>query len=202
MTPFADVASSASLCLLCLSLSVTNGLRAPTQPSASNGGVTIFYSYFISDGATYTVVGNLTLTTSSAFATNKDSLGNPYQTIVSVTGTRTYTYLPNNTVLTSTVSGVSTAAYPSADARFYPYALLSSSPGVYTLNTAPLWDYEGLEFAVSPSIPQLGRYPGSGTQYNATSLYYNAPETTAVLVDGYYVTLPLVALQQQTYSFQ
>ena len=74
-------------------ITFTNGLRPPTQPSASNGALRIQYSYSISDGVNYTVQGNLTISTASAFATLKDQLGNPYQQVVNVTGIRTYTYL-------------------------------------------------------------------------------------------------------------
>ena len=182
-------------------LTFTNGLRVPTQPSGANGGTTIRYSYSISDGVSYRVQGNLTLTASSAFATNTDLLGNPYQSITAVTGTRLYTYLPTGATVTSIVSGVTTGAYPNADQRFYPYALLASAPGVYSPNTAPFFDFDGLEFGISPSAPANGNAPGSGTQYNATSVYFTTPVTTAVLTEGYYTALPVVTYQTQSYSF-
>ena len=75
-------------------ITFTNGLRPPTQPSVSNGGTRISYSYFISDGVTYSVQGNLTLTTSSAFGNNADLLGNPYQIVTNVAGSRLYTHIP------------------------------------------------------------------------------------------------------------
>jgi hypothetical protein len=68
-------------------ISFTNGLRVPTQPSTFNGAVLFSYSYFISDGSTYSIQANLTISTSSAFATTKDQLGNPYQTVTNVVGT-------------------------------------------------------------------------------------------------------------------
>ena len=182
-------------------LSFTNGLRAPTQPSSSNGAVRIAYSYFISDGVNYTIQCNLTLTASSAFATSQDTLGNPYQTITGVTGTRVYTYLPTGAKVTSTVSGLTTGSYQFADQRFYPYALLSAAPGVYTMTTAPFVDYDGIEFGINPVAPQAGAAPGTGTQYNATSIYLESPQaTTAVLTDGYFISLPLIQYQQQTYT--
>ena len=101
--------------LPCVFLSVTNGLRAPTQPSVSNGALVFRYSYQISDGATYIVSGNLTVSTSSQFATNIDPLGNPYQIVTNVTGTRTYTHIPTGSQITSTVTGLSKAAQPLAD---------------------------------------------------------------------------------------
>jgi hypothetical protein len=58
-------------------ITFTNGLRPPIQPSASNGAVHVFYSYSVSDGVSYIVQGNLTMTMNSAFATTQDALGNP-----------------------------------------------------------------------------------------------------------------------------
>ena len=164
-------------------ITFTNGLRPPTQPTVSNGGVHVYYSYFISDGVTYSVQANLTFTTASAFGNNHDSLGNPYQNVIGVTGTRAYKYFPTNSTLISTINGLSTIAYNNADQRFYPYALLGASPGVYSINTAPFFDYDGVEFNLSPSVPKLGLPVGQGTQYNATSLYFTTSETTAVLTE-------------------
>ena len=152
-------------------------------------------------GVNYSVSGNLTFTTTSAFANTADSLGNPYQTVISVNGTRLYTYLPTGAQLRSTVSGVTTSAYANADQRFYPYSLLGAAPGVYFQNTAPFFDYDGVEFGVSPPVPALGSPLGLGTQYNATSLYFTTSEATAVLTEGYYLSLPVVTYQQQSYSF-
>ena len=181
-------------------LTFTNGLRAPTEPSASNGAVQFNYSYTVSDGATYLVQGNLTITTTSAFATQKDQLGSPYQTVINVTGTRLYTYLPTGAVLLSSVNGISTAANANADQRWYPYALLSSAPGVYSMTTAPFLDFDGLEFNVSPSIPVNGSPPGVAPLYTATSVYFSTPEPTAVLTENYYYHLPIIRLQQQIYT--
>ena len=182
-------------------ITFTNGLRQPTQPSASNGALRISYSYFISDGATYSVQGNLTITTASAFATTKDMLGNPYQTVVNVTGSRTYTYLPTQTRLTSIIHGLSQSVSVLATQRFYPYPLLSSAPGVYTMNTAPFFDADGLEFAVAPSIPANGSPSGTGTQYTASTLsIITTPNMVAVLTEGVYNNAPLLNLQTQSYT--
>ena len=183
-------------------ITFTSGLRTFTEPTSSNGGPIISYSYFISDGRTYSVQGNLTLTAASGFASTQDQLGNPYQTIVNATGTRLYTYLVDGSTLASRVTGLSTAGRPGADQRFYPYALLSSAPSVYTLSTAPFFDFNGVEFAISPAAPVNGLPIGSGTQYSATELYFTTPEPTAVLTEGYYATMPLTTLQQQYYSFR
>ena len=181
-------------------ITFTNGLRQPTQPSVSNGATRLAYTYFISDGSSYSVQGNLTISTTLAFATTKDMLGNPYQTVTNVVGTRLYTYLPTNTQLLSQVNGLSLAAYPRADQRFYPYTLLASGPGVYSVNSAPFFDNNGIEFAINPPAPVAGLPPGYGTLYNATSLYFTTQITTAVLTEGFYLDLPLSTLQTQTYA--
>ena len=158
------------------------------------------YFYSVSDGLTYRVSGNLTITCTSGFASQVDQLGNPYQTIVNVTGTRLYTYLPTGAQILSTVSGLSTAASALPSQRWYPYALLSAAPGVYTMNTAPFLDREGVEFSLSPSVPVNGVAPGVGVQYSATTVYYSTPEPSAVLSEGYYVNQPLINFQQQIYT--
>ena len=61
-------------------------------------------------------------------------------------------------------------------------------------------DYDGIEFNISPSAPENGVAPGQGTQYNATSVYIESPETEAVLTEGYFTNLPLVSLQVQIFS--
>ena len=183
-------------------ITFTNGLRQPTQPSSSNGATRFTYSYFISDGATYSVVANLTISTTSQFAVTKDALGNPYQTVVNVTGTRLYTYLPAMTPLLSTVTGVAVGTFASADQRFYPYSLLASSPGVYSTSTAPFFDFNGIVYSVSPSVPVDGTAPGVGTQYNTVRLFFSTPITTAILTEARYNNPPLVSLQQQQYTLQ
>ena len=181
-------------------ISFTNGLRPPTQPSVSNGAMVFTYSYSVSDGVTYVVSGNLTITCTSQFASLTDQLGNPYQIVTNVQGTRLYTYLPNGAQILSTVSGLSEAAYALASQRFYPYALLSASPGVYTMSTAPFLDHQGVEFNIVPSAPVNGLAPGVGVQYNATTVYFTTPEPSAVLTEGYFINQPLINLQYQLYT--
>ena len=181
-------------------LTFTNGLRAPTQPFASNGAAHFSYAYSLSDGATYHVQTSLTVSADSAFATSQDALGNPYQTVVAVTGTRTYTYLPTGAQVTSTVTGLSTATSASADQRWYPYSLLASPPGIYSMNTAPYLDYDGLEFAISPSAPANGAAPGQGTQYGAVSVYMTTTAESGLLEEGNSLTQPSVQLQTQSYT--
>ena len=192
-------------------ITFANGQRAPINPSFANGGKTIQYNYFVSDGATYSITTNLTLTTDGAMANAVDALGNQYQNIIGVTGTRVYRYLPTNQIVSSTVSGLS-SHYATADQRFYPFALLGSGAGIYTINTAPFVDYDGIEFNISPAAPAAGLPPGQGTQYTATSVYTESRELSPVLVDGYLYPssglqvsgvgtgVPLQSLQQQQYA--
>ena len=178
-------------------ITFTNGLRTPTQPSSFNGGVHITYSYFVSDGETYSVATNLSLTAASAFATLKDQLGNPYQIVVNVTGSRTYIHLPTGAALTSQVSYASRS--PPLTLRFYPYTLLSSSPGVYTPNTAPYLDGDGITFAIQPSAPINGNKPGIGPQYNATTIAFVTYMDGVILNEANYISAPSPSLQQQQY---
>ena len=178
-------------------ITFTNGLRQPTQPSSSNGAFHFLYSYFLSDGATYTVSVNLSITTSSQFAA-ADALGSPYQNITAMMGTRTYTWLATNTAITSTVT------FPTgAVNRFYPYTLLASSPGVYSINTAPFLDASGLTFSISPSAPALGAAPGSGAQSSSIQVQVAAFNGLIIqLNEAAYTHLPSSALQQQSYTLQ
>ena len=185
-------------------ISFTNGLRPPTQPVAANGGATITYHYYVSDGRTYSVACNLTLTASSAFATLEDQLGNPYQNIIAAAGTRVYTYLTTNAQVVSSITGLSNSpsALPSATPtqRFYPYSLLASSPNVYTTNTAPFLDQGGLQLSISPSAPTTGAAPGTGQQYSSMRVYMETTTDTAVLADGVYTTVPDIIYQQQVHT--
>ena len=137
-------------------LTFTNGLRVPIEGNVGSSAVRFTYSYYISDGATYSVQGNLTFTATSQFPSTADLLGNNYQTIANITGTRTYTHFPSNQRLISQVTGLSSVIFPYADQRWYPYALLVSAPGVYTTDTAPFLDQDGVEFAISPPAPVTG----------------------------------------------
>ena len=181
-------------------ISFTNGLRQPTEPNAKNGAQHLQYSYTLSDGVSYSVQCNLTLTASSAFATLQDLLGNPYQLIVNITGTRLYTYLPTRQSLLSQVS-FQPSLYGNGNMtqRFYPYSLLAAAPGVYTGNSAPFLDAEGLTFSLSPAVPVNGAAVGTGTLYSSTTVHvsaYNSSQTQ--LNEVSFLTLPLPARQLQT----
>ena len=181
-------------------ITFTNYLRPPSQTSASNSAQVTSYSYFISDGATYSVTTNLTLTANMGFSTSQDELGNVYQTIIDITGTRIYNFLASTGTgpcqVNSVVSGLSTVVDSTASQRWYPFALLGAPPGFYTTNTAPYLDGEGLEFAVSPSVPANGDPAGcSGGTYAAVNVLMQATVNNAVLTEG--GLLPLSSLQQQ-----
>ena len=183
----------------------TNGLRSPTQPSVANGGLHVYYSYSISDGVTYSVQTNLSITTNSPFATTQDMLGNPYQTVVSITGSRTYTLLPYGITLMSAIVGIansSASATPHADQRFSPYAFLASAPGVYQINNAPFLDSAGLSFLVSPAVPPNGQLGGAMSGVVSVFLSLNSSSSTATLTESPTSTNPpLMSLQRQAYSF-
>jgi hypothetical protein len=175
-------------------ISFVNGLRAPTQPTASNGAERFAYSYRISDGATYSVTCQLTVTATSGFATTTDQLGNPYQEVLSVVGNRTYVYLPTQASMTTEVVGLSKPG------RFYPYALLDAAPGVYTTNTAPWLDYDGLELELSTPISANGAAPGTGVQSLTTTISLNSsPLNADGLLEEPSLYPPTALLQQQLY---
>ena len=179
-------------------ITFTNGLRQPTQPSAANGAQRFNYSYVISDGATYAVQTNLSITTTSAFATTQDQLGNPYQLITKITGIRSYTYLPTGSQVVSSVTADLTA---DTSSRFYPYSLLSSLPAVYNVNSAPFLDAVGLILAISPAAPANGVAPGTGAQYNSVNVRMQSfTNSSTLLNEGVYTAPPVLALQQQYYS--
>ena len=146
------------------------------------------------------MVANLTLITSSPFATTQDALGSPYQTVINATGSRLYTHLATGATVTSTITGLSSSSAPSPSQRFYPYSLLAAAPNVYSTTSAPFFDAAGLGFAFSPAAPESGLPPGSGTQYGARTIRVLSTETATALTEPWYTALPDPRLQQQTYS--
>ena len=150
---------------------------------------------------------SLSVTATSAFGTLYDQLGNPYQQLVNVTGTRLYTYLPTNATLLSTVTGLSGQFYSPRN-RFYPYALLSAAPGIYTVNTAPFLDALGLVLDVSPNVPLVGAAPGSGATFSRVEVSMANFQTESVLMEvnllpdfvAETVPTPSLAYQQQTFT--
>ena len=99
--------------------------------------------------------------------------------------------------MTSVVTGLHAS---STLQRFYPYALLSAAPGVYTTSTAPFLDAIGVQFSLSNAVPRNGAAPGAGVLSTTVSLFMSTSQVTALLVEGGYINLPLVSLQQQTYT--
>ena len=188
---------------------MTNGLRASTQPSVSNSALRFNYSYTVSDGDTYSVTSNLTFTASSEFAIRVDALGNPYQTLNSVTGVRMVTNLTSGATVTQSVTGlaphfISPNLGPQSSNVFYPFSLLSSAPGLYSMDTVPYWDREGVIFTISADIPSavqlsvrwLSPIPASRAVLTETTI------EDAELVEGIEFSnpTPLLSLQRQTYS--
>ena len=182
-------------------ISFTNGLRLPTQPSVSNGARTFSHSYTLSDGAHYQVQANLTITSASAFATTQDQLGNPYQTITAISGTRTYTYLPTGATLVSQVTGISAAGYPAGSGlsqRFYPYSLLAASPNIYTPNNVPYSDASGVGYSISPAAPIVGQPLTSATSvYVVLQVVEYSQSSQGVLIESGVQVIP--TMQQQSY---
>ena len=179
------------------SITRMNGLVAPTQPSVRNSAMQFNYSYNISDGSTYSVLTELVVNCTTHFGTFFDQLGNPHQVIANVTGTRLYTHIPTGATLLSTVSYTAGKV-----ARFYPYTLIASSPGVYSSNTVPHWDGAGVELNLSPAVPANGMAPRQGTQFDSQTLQITKDMSPRfVLTESHAITAPLPALQQQQYTF-
>ena len=166
------------------------------EPRVSNSALQSFYSYAVSDGAVYFVTANLTLTMSSQFAVNQDALGNPYQTVVDVKGVRAYTNLSSGETTIMNVTGI-THGIHMYNYSFYPYSLLGSSPGVYTMNTAPFWDLNGLLYASSSStaVQLIVKIVQQGSVVKAL-----LSEVVYFSSESLYHPAPLLSLQQQTYT--
>ena len=142
-------------------ISINNGLA--TRPSSNIGATSLVYryTYTISDG-TYLVTSEMMLTCSSA-SPQQDLLGNYYQTVVGVSGTRTYTdgsgtFISDIRTLDNGDGISQTADTPQ---RIYPFSFSSAPPGAYpTADSAPFLDVAGLQFRVDPPAPNddLGLY--------------------------------------------
>ena len=130
-------------------IAFTNGLRSPTEAVAANSAGQYRFNYTISDGLTYRVSASLLISCSTNFATTLDQLGNPYQIVVNITGTRVYTNLSSGAISSAQVVGLANTSYAQ---RFYPYSLLAAQPGVYTVNSAPFLDANGLSFMAGISV--------------------------------------------------
>jgi len=91
-------------------------------------------------------------------------------------------------------------ANPGPAQHFYPYALLSSAPGVYSQNTAPFLDNDGLSFTFSPGAPLNGQapYTVNGEVLTSQSVHIVTSVTTAMLTEATYLTAPLPGFQQQS----
>jgi hypothetical protein len=183
-------------------ITFSNGLQTSIRTGPFSSGSPLHYSYFITDGTSYSVVMNLTLTATSSFPAGTDELGNSYQLINGATGQRTYTYLSTGATVVASVTGIT--ATGNSDQRFYPYAFLASDPGVYTSYTAPYLDAAGLGLALDSSVPLNGAAPGSGATISAINVFlFDAQEniepylTEAGSIDA----PPSASAQQQYYTF-
>jgi hypothetical protein len=78
---------------------------------------------------------------------------------------------------------------------------LAAAPGVYSIDTAPYFDGDGVAFSVSPPIPINGLAPGSVTLYNTSALYtyFTSTQSNIVLNEGFSINPPLFQYQQQVY---
>ena len=189
-------------------ITFTNGLRAPLQPSASNSALLYNYGYTITDGETYSVTTNFTLTMSSEFAVSQDSLGNPYQTVIGIVGVRNYTNVTSGVVTTQNVTGLAPDSFPTTghdgfpltpDNTFYPYALVGSAPGMYSIHTAPFLDGAGIAYMTSSTSavhdllqPVLIR--GIPTYSVLNEQVFPNSEVFS------YLPSPVLSLQQQTFA--
>jgi hypothetical protein len=173
-------------------ITFSNGLCPPT---AANSALRVTFTYVLSDGQNFSVSTVLLLTTNSPFANTQDQLGNPYQTVVAVSGTRSYLHIPSGATVVATITGLVNASsvYAIPSQRFYPYSLLVSSPGVYpSVSEMPFWDYNCISFAISASAPALGRATsGNTTQYSVINAHNYDEETATVLAERQETDLPL-----------
>ena len=180
----------------------TNGLRPFIEGNANNGAQHFNYSYVISDGATYTVRTTLSISSSTAFATLTDTLGNNYQPVIGVFGTRVYTHTASGQTLTSTITGLTSATSRPVSQHWYPYSLLVASPGVYSLNTVPFLDADGIGFTVSPAVPANGQ-PLTSTLSSTVSVFVTSSTPTSTAAVTEYTAAagnpPSIDQQQQTY---
>ena len=91
-----------------MSLCISNITTPATKPSAAQtatGFTRAFqFTYSVTDGATYVSTGNLTMYTDGT--TNYDALGNLYYQLISITGTRTYTFLATATTSTHNITSL------------------------------------------------------------------------------------------------
>lgn len=113
------------------------------------------YSYFISDGSTWSTTANLTLTIDTVKAWKVTRLGDFYFTATNITGTRLY-YCPLGTLTVAANAKNSTNHDLAilADQYIYPFAQ-PQQPSVYTSNnTAPLVDSGGLGYGID--VPTYG----------------------------------------------
>jgi len=173
-----------------------NGLQ-PT-PTTTGLPLSYLYSYYITDGVTWSTTVNLTLTVSSSTA-SVSLLGDYYQTVTQITGQRTYNYFPSSYTSTVAVTGIATTGSP--DQRFYPFANTVIPPNnfpAYTMNNAPFIDYDGLAFTLASG--QYGDGYGVGTtQYTSRTVFVYGSDSGVQIEENHTKSsaYPNGGLQQQ-----
>ena len=158
-------AGEVNYALCTATISINNGLA--TRPSSNIGATSLVYryTYTISDGSD--IISSDMLLTCSSASPQQDLLGNYYQTVVSVSGTRTYTGINTFTGSTSTfisdiraLDGLAPSMTHVTPDRIYPFSFSSAPPGAYpSAATAPFLDTAGLQFIVDPPAP-IDNEPG------------------------------------------
>ena len=150
-------------------IAIANGLA--NRPSSNIGATSLVYryTYYTTDGQSSTTA-NLLITCASANP-QQDALGNYYQTVVAINGTRTI--IDGSFQVISRVTGM--YAYPTtsdnyAPQRIYPFSYSSSPPRSYTVSTTPFLDVNGIQFLVDPPVPIT-----DSTAYSLTDLGYLDP---------------------------
>jgi len=172
-------------------ININNGLA--NRPSSNIGATSLVYRYTfsITDGS-FTTTANMLITCSSA-SPQQDSLGNYYQTVVAMNGTRTY----QNGDFSVTSYIVRPFLWPTASSyyspnRIYPFSYSSSPPRTYAVATTPFLDVSGVQFVVEPPVPNDDSLSYSFTAAALTNdgdllnsaCYYSAPNTLSVWAVG------------------
>ena len=158
------------------------------------------YQYTIGDGSTWEAVTIMKVTASKDLYV--DELGNQYQTIADVTGTRKYTWLPTGMGSTSAIPAIDTN-YDAPSQRWYPFALTQAATGVYNTSTAPYLDGDGLAIRISPAMPINGEPAGGSITDIIVSFALSDPNdpSSALLLTESNTETPLSSsVQSQIYT--
>ena len=182
-------------------ISFTNGgINPPQDYQLRNANVSPYtYSYYISDGRTWSVLNNLTLTIDTTLGFSVSNLGNYYLTVTNITGTRVYSSPLNQPTVVSKVTSIFTGRALTQNI-FFPLAL-SSMLSVYNMNNAPFLDYGGLAYQLTPPSYTVG-YNASNIPvdlWDSFAIVWYSIESMKILIDtpNWPGALPVMSLQQQ-----